>query len=98
MGVRFPPGPFLTQELPYKVQELLKRSQNSLEQLTVTFTYTNWKGEVGVRSVIPVNIDFEENEYHKPKQWLLHGYDLDKKAMRTYALKDTSDWKEARNI
>ena len=56
-------------------------------QLT-TFTYTNHRGETAVRSVIPTQLDYRTSPHHPEPQWLLHGYDLDRKDWRTFALKD----------
>jgi predicted DNA-binding transcriptional regulator YafY len=59
----------------------------------VLIDYTNWKGERSFRTIEPISISFEENEYHKPAQWLLLAMDLDKKAERSFALKDIHSWK-----
>ena len=52
------------------------------------FMYTNWKGKRGFREVIPQRIYFGSTEWHKEEQWLMVAYDLDKKAERTFAMKD----------
>ena len=57
------------------------------------FTYLNWKGEVGERRAIFTSLQFGSNKWHKKPQLLLYGYDLDKKAPRTYAIKYISDLK-----
>lgn len=58
----------------------------------VTFTYKNYRGEIGVRMVRPIMIAFGANSYHPEPQWLLHGFDLNKQAERTFAIKDIRDW------
>jgi predicted DNA-binding transcriptional regulator YafY len=60
---------------------------------TLNFNYVNWKGESGFRSAIVLNVYFGSSKYHQEPQWLLVGYDLDKKATRTYAMKDMSNVK-----
>lgn len=55
---------------------------------SLRFMYTNWKGNRGFREVIPQRIYFGSTEWHKEEQWLMVAYDLDKKAERTFAMKD----------
>ena len=58
----------------------------------VTIVYTNWKGETAIRRIIPRQISFTSNEWHPTPQWLLEAYDLDKKDIRHFALKDIRVW------
>jgi hypothetical protein len=37
-------------------------------------------------------IAFGSNEFHPEPQWLLHGWELNKQAERTFAIKDIKDW------
>lgn len=55
---------------------------------TIKFKYVNWKGETSVRSCIVLGIVWGSNEWHKEEQWLLHGFDTDKREERHYAMKD----------
>lgn len=64
-------------------------------ELDVRFTYKNWKGEVAERHVRPDQIFYGKNEFHPEPQWLLVGFDFDKKAVRTFAMKDISSWRPA---
>jgi len=57
----------------------------------VEFTYTNWKGETKQRKAVFTTLFWGSNEWHKDPQLLIYGYDLDKKAPRTYAVKDISN-------
>lgn len=50
--------------------------------------YTNHRGETRRREVIPVAIYWGESKHHPHKQWLLECWDIEKRAERTYALKD----------
>lgn len=54
------------------------------------FTYTNWKGRRDEnRRCILESISYGVAPgYHEDPQWFLNGLDLDKKARRSYALKD----------
>lgn len=56
------------------------------------FTYKNYKGEVSLRNVRIKSIHYGSNQYHKEQQWLIIGYDFDKEAERTFALKDITEW------
>ena len=68
----------------------LKRQ--STAPVEVTFTYKNYRGEVSVRLVCPIMIAFGRTGFHPEPQWLLHAWDLNKEAERTFAMKDISDW------
>lgn len=55
---------------------------------TVRFVYTNYRGEVWVRTVTPIAIRFGSTEWHPTDQWLMRAYDHDKRAEREFALLD----------
>ena len=65
---------------------------NKEDEQEVKIVYTNWKGETSIRRIIPQKISFGNNEWHKIPQWLLEAYDLDKKDVRHFALKDIRAW------
>jgi len=52
------------------------------------FNYVNWKGEEGQRRVSPVRVWFGATEFHVSRQWFMLAYDLDKKQMRDFTIKD----------
>jgi predicted DNA-binding transcriptional regulator YafY len=54
--------------------------------------YTNYRGETTLRRIIPRAIRFASTEWHPAEQWLLDAYDLDKGAVRTFAMKDILEW------
>lgn len=54
--------------------------------------YTNWKGERSWRRISPRGIRFASTEFHPEPTWLLDAYDMDKEAMRAFALKDIHEW------
>ncbi len=58
----------------------------------VIIDYTNWKGVRSERLIEPLRVVFEENEFHKPAQWLVVAIDLEKNAERSFALKDIHSW------
>jgi hypothetical protein len=57
----------------------------------INFTYTNWRGETSKRRAIVLNLLYGSTEYHPEPQWLLKGFDLDKDAIRIYAIRDMKD-------
>jgi hypothetical protein len=57
----------------------------------VQFTYMNWKGEVSERRAVFNGLAWGSSRWHRTPQLLLEGYDIDKKAPRTYAAKDVSN-------
>lgn len=58
----------------------------------VKILYTNYRGEKTDRKIIPQKLWFGSTQYHKEKQWLLDAYDLNKKAKRTFAIRDITYW------
>jgi hypothetical protein len=69
--------------------------ENTLLSITgpraVSFSYMNWKGEMRRRKAVMVAVFWGSNEWHSEPQWLIKGKDLEKDALRTYALKDMRD-------
>lgn len=61
-------------------------------QNAVTFTYKNYRGATSVRLVRPIMVSFGTTGFHPEPQWLLHAWDLNKEAERTFAIKDIKDW------
>jgi len=59
---------------------------------TVIIDYTNYKGERGTRVIRPNQIFFGQNEWHPDPQWLLTAYDLEKDALRVFAVGDIHKW------
>lgn len=57
---------------------------------SLQFTYKNWKGETGRRTVVPDTLRFGSSEYHRTPQYLLRAFDVDKGAMREFAYGDIS--------
>jgi len=55
------------------------------------FRYTNYKMETENRRVMAVSIWFGSSQYHQGKQWFLKARDLDRDALRDFAMRDMSD-------
>lgn len=62
------------------------------DKILVAIDYTNYKGERRKRRVIPLEIEFRETPDHKPAQWILQAYDVEKGARRSFAMKDIHSW------
>lgn len=56
------------------------------------FVYRNCKGEVSERTVVPGSVRFGSTEYHPATQWLMDTWDCDRKAVRTFAMRDILRW------
>lgn len=54
----------------------------------LVFGYTNWRGEHGTRRAIPIRVYHGSTEYHPEPQWLMEAHDLDKDAVRIFAMQD----------
>lgn len=53
---------------------------------TVTATYTNWQNETAERHFIPVSLWWGVTEWHPRSGWHLDAFDVDRRAMRSFAL------------
>ena len=53
-----------------------------------SFIYTNWQGVTAERTITPVMIWYGSNSYHPDPQWFVDGFCHDRKAMRSFTLKD----------
>lgn len=64
----------------------------------VIIDYTNHRGERRERRIIPAptgGLVFMETPDHKPAQWVVRAWDVEKKAQRTFALKNIHSWRPA---
>ena len=61
----------------------------------VVIRYTNYKGEVALRRIVPRHIHFISTEWHPEPQWVMEAFDLDRGADRSFAIRDILDWNAA---
>ncbi len=54
----------------------------------VQLDYTNWKGERRWRRVLPQSLWYGATNYHPTPQWFIRAVDLEKNAVRDFAVKD----------
>lgn len=54
----------------------------------VLVDYSNYRGEVARRRILPVGVWLGSTEWHPQRGWLLHCYDWDRGDWRDYALAD----------
>lgn len=59
-----------------------------MQNKLIYIDYTNYKGERAIRKITPIKVEFMENEWHKPAQWLLVATDEEKNQERTFAFKN----------
>ena len=64
----------------------------NLPEEEVVIDYTNYRGERGLRRIRPLAVRFEASEWHPTKQWLLRAVDVEKGAMRDFAMIDIHSW------
>ena len=55
---------------------------------SIKVKYKNWKGEIGIRTIIPLKIHYGSSDFHLQNQWLMDIWDCEKDAQRTYAMMD----------
>lgn len=66
---------------------------DAIPNAAVMIDYTNYRGERGLRRVIPDQIFFGSNEWHPEPQWLMLAYDCEKKAERIFSVRDIHSWR-----
>ncbi len=66
----------------------------SMKQV-VEIDYTNWRGERSKRRIVPMSVEWANNEWHPETQWLLEAIDVDKRESRSFALANIHSWKPA---
>jgi N-acetylglutamate synthase-like GNAT family acetyltransferase len=71
----------------YRIKE-----EKAEETKTVTILYTNYKGVTRKRKIIPISMEFKSTQWHEEKQWILEALDIEKKEMRSFAIKDIKEW------
>lgn len=64
----------------------------SLPAAAVKMIYTNYRGETNIRLVIPERVWFGTSDHHEGQQWFLDAVDVEKEAVRSFALKDVRCW------
>lgn len=52
------------------------------------FYYKNWRGEYGYRTVMDPVMWYGSTEFHKEPQWMIKAYDVEKDAVRDFAVND----------
>lgn len=67
-------------------------------QQQVRIHYTNYRNETGYRIIVPQKIWFGSTEWHPESQWLLDAIDVEKNALRNFAMKDIHEWSTDINI
>jgi predicted DNA-binding transcriptional regulator YafY len=62
------------------------------ENPVVCVDYTNWRGERMLRRIVPQRLYLAEVEWHAGSQWILDAWDVEKEAIRSFAMKDIKSW------
>ncbi len=60
----------------------------------VQILYTNYRGETAYRQILPEKIWYGSTEWHPENQWLLDAVDIEKDALRNFAMQDIKEWTE----
>lgn len=59
----------------------------------VWIDYTNHRGERAWRHILPLSLAFENSQWHPESQWIMEAVDLDKNAIRDFALASIHEWR-----
>ena len=62
------------------------------DNMKVMIYYTNYRGELSTRLIVPISMWFGSNEWHKKPQWIFTAHDLDKGEKREFAMNDIHSW------
>jgi len=60
--------------------------------MMVCIDYVNYRGERSVRTIVPQRLFFGEVEWHPGRQWILDAWDVEKSAIRSFAIGDICHW------
>lgn len=72
--------------------QAMHSGQASFYRPQVTIDYTNWRGVRSQRRIQPRVLHWGQSEYHPEPQFLLRAWDVEKRAMREFAMKDIHAW------
>jgi len=70
------------------------KTKTPLVGALVEIKYTNWKGKTSYRTIKPIELIFDSNQYHPKPCYLLRAFDIDKDDERTFAVQNIHSWKE----
>jgi len=76
---------------PSSVQELASAVQ-AYDPTTIVIDYTNYRGERARRRILPNRLWFGAAEWHPEPQWILDAWDIEKGAIRSFAMRDVHSW------
>jgi predicted DNA-binding transcriptional regulator YafY len=62
---------------------------------SVWILYTNHRGEARWRQIIPREMFFGASDWHPEPQWQLAAHDVERLAMRTFAMTSIHVWRTA---
>jgi len=74
--------PHATQNIEYPIPA------HGYSEQVVQVRYKNYRGEIALRTIIPLKIWFGSTEFHSHAQWIMTVWDCEKNAERDYALCD----------
>jgi predicted DNA-binding transcriptional regulator YafY len=60
--------------------------------LKAEIDYTNHRGEKAKRRIVPLAIYLDVNNQWHGTAWILRAFDLDKQAIREFAMRDIDSW------
>ena len=79
-----------------EVYEAIRRQEASRPvPVAAVIRYRDHRGEVADRRILPGRVYYGSARWHPDDQWLLDAVDLDKGAIRTFALANISAWDPA---
>lgn len=55
---------------------------------SLKFSYTNWRGETSDREAVPNHMWYGKTEWHPENQWFMNAFDVEKQALRDFAVRD----------
>jgi predicted DNA-binding transcriptional regulator YafY len=78
--------------LPDPIPEGAPAGSRAPSTAAVRIIYTNYRRETALRTVIPDSFWFGETEWHRGEQWFMDAYDVERHAIRSFALADIKSW------
>jgi predicted DNA-binding transcriptional regulator YafY len=68
----------------------------AVDPTTVVIDYTNYRGQRARRRILPNRLWYGAVDWHPQAQWILDAWDLEKGAIRSFAMSEIHSWEPER--
>ena len=69
-----------------------ERKEKMEKDIVAKFNYKNYKNIINERVVNPIKLYYGNTKWYPDNQWLLEAYDIEKKDIKIFAMKNIQKW------